>query len=504
MRGTVMARTRAAIWPAAAWLATVGLPPPWATADDDTIVTPANAAPARQPTGSAADRDQRRAGSFVVSLLNGDRLTGRILSLDAERLRFRPDVARDVEFDIGLPRLTRIEPSRSQQPVEPRGDRVYPRAGGVIHGTLTSVTDRSLKLDAHLVGRVQLPLNTLTAFVREGRDLPLRTAGPELFEVIVRGGAPRIGMVAFGAGGLTISHGADTTSVAIPEVEAILFPSPEPEPEPALAAREPGRPPTCVIRLLNGGEIVGSRPQLDRDLVSVATAGDGRVAVPLAHLERLSFGPPEIAFAGPRRVIFWSTCGDSDEEVKHMSDALAAGLPKGWQLDAGAKHPQLADLEADLLKAGVLVVPEMEDFNQGEKLPEPRQIGRVLRTFLERGGTVVLAGVGDAPAAYWKAAGLLSLTGCPRANKANFRFATDTPLAAGVGDSFAAVNATHEYLTDDRELEPVATRDGGGAAVLVKRFGRGSLVLLGMDYYATSAAVDRLLVNAVTLQRGGH
>lgn len=401
MRGTVMARTRAEIWLAAAWLAAVGLPQRLATAHDDTVVTPANASPSRQPTGSSADRDQRRAGSFVVTLLNGDRLTGRMLSLDAERLQFRPDLARDVEFDIRLPQLTRIEPSRSQQPVEPRGDRVYPRAGGVIHGTLTGVTARSLKLDAHLVGRVQLPLDTLAAFVKEGRDLPLRTAAPELFEVIVR------------------------------------------------------------------------------------------------------FGPPEIAFAGPRRVIFWSTCADPDEEVKHMADALAAGLPKGWQLDAEAKHPQLGDLEADLLKAGVLVVPEMEDFNQGQKLPEPRQIGHVLRTFLERGGTVVLAGVGDAPAAYWKTAGLLSLTACPRANKANFQFAKDTPLAAGVGASFAAVNATHEYLTDDRQLEPVAVRDGGGAAVLVKRFGRGSLVLLGMDYYATSAEVNRVLVNAVTLQRSG-
>lgn len=401
MRGTVMARTRAEIWLAAAWLAAVGLPQRLATAHDDTVVTPANSSPSRQPTGSSADRDQRRAGSFVVTLLNGDRLTGRMLSLDAERLQFRPDLARDVEFDIRLPQLTRIEPSRSQQPVEPRGDRVYPRAGGVIHGTLTGVTARSLKLDAHLVGRVQLPLDTLAAFVKEGRDLPLRTAAPELFEVIVR------------------------------------------------------------------------------------------------------FGPPEIAFAGPRRVIFWSTCADPDEEVKHMADALAAGLPKGWQLDAEAKHPQLGDLEADLLKAGVLVVPEMEDFNQGQKLPEPRQIGHVLRTFLERGGTVVLAGVGDAPAAYWKTAGLLSLTACPRANKANFQFAKDTPLAAGVGASFAAVNATHEYLTDDRQLEPVAVRDGGGAAVLVKRFGRGSLVLLGMDYYATSAEVNRVLVNAVTLQRSG-
>lgn len=434
----------------------------------------------------------------MVSLANGDRLTGRILALDAERLSFRPDVARDAELDIRLPRLARIERSRSLQPVEPRGDRVYPLAGGVLHGTLIGVTARSLTIDAHLVGRVQLPLDTIAAFVRDGRDLPHRTAAPELHEVLRRTGEPRIGTAAFTTGGLSIVRDGDATAVPLPDVEAVLFPLPEPEPanpEPMAAG--------CVIRLLNGGELVGSRPEFDRDLVSVEVAGGGRVAVPLAHLERLSFEAPEIGFAGPRRVVFWTTCADTDEEAKHMAEALAEGLPKGWELDAEAEHPQLADLEADLLKAGVLVVPEMEQFAQ-KKLPDPDRLGGVLRAFLERGGTVVLAGVGDAPAAYWKAAGLVSVTANHRANNGEFRFAKGTPLAAGVGDSFAAVNATHEYQTDDEQLEPVAIRDGGGAAVLVKRFGRGSLILLGMDYYASSVAVNRVLVNAVTLHRGGR
>jgi hypothetical protein len=86
-------------------------------------------------------------------------------------------------------------------------------------------------------------------------------------------------------------------------------------------------------------------------------------------------------------------------------------------------------------------------------------------------------------------------------NQGSFTLLPGHPLAAGVGDSFASVNATYEYETEDPQLEPIATRPGGGAAVLVKRFGRGRLVLLGMDYYASSDAVDRLLVNAVTLHR---
>lgn len=498
MRDTSIVSSRSGIWLAAAWLAAAGPLQRPSPAADDAVVARPDAAPRRQPAPPASERDQPRPGPFVVSLANGDRLTGRILALDAERLRFRPDVARDVELDIRLPRLARIERSRSEPPVEPRGDRVYPLAGGVIHGELTGITARNLTIDAHLVGRVQLPLDTIAAFVRDGRELPHRTAAPEFHEVLSRTGEPRIGTATFTTGVLTVVHDGATTTVPLREVEAMLFPLPEPEPaNPAPVAAG------CVIRLLNGGELVGSRPEFDRDLVSVAVAGGGRVAAPLAHLDRLSFEAPEIGFAGPRRVVFWTTCADTDEEAKHMAEALAERLPKGWRLDAEAEHAQLADLEADLLKAGVLVVPEMEDFAL-KKLPEPQQVGGVLRAFLERGGTVVLAGVGDAPAAYWKAAGLVSVTTNQRANKGEFRFAKDTPLAAGVGDSFAAVNATHEYQTDDAQFEPVAIRDGGGAAVLVKRFGRGSLVLLGMDYYATSAAVNRVLVNAVTLHRGGR
>jgi hypothetical protein len=38
--------------------------------------------------------------------------------------------------------------------------------------------------------------------------------------------------------------------------------------------------------------------------------------------------------------------------------------------------------------------------------------------------------------------------------------------------------------------------------VLVKKAGRGTVVLLGMDYYKRSEAIDRLLVNAATQGRG--
>jgi len=449
---------------------------------------------AGRPQVSAAETD--REGPFVVSLVNGDRISGRIVALGDGILRLRPDVAADSDLDLPLARIEQVLHRRAGDPVEPRGDRVYPLAGGEIHGELIRIGPQTLKIDAHLVGRLELPLEAVAGFVRHGQELPYRTAPDEFHEVHSRPAGSVVGAAVFGPRGATVSLDGVSTAVPLQDVRAILFPLPEPRP-----GGDSPTPARCGVALLNAGRIIGSDPRFGNDQVSVAVAGDGRVAVPLAHLSALDFAVPGAGPGRPRRVIFWSTCADADEEVKHMADALAEGLPKGWKLDAAGEHPKLADLEADLKTAGVLVVPEMEEFNPG-KVPPPGDLGRVITAFLDRGGTVVLAGVGtDRVLAYWKATGLVSITSASRASKGRFTFAEKHPLAAGVEEGFDAVNGTYEYKTDDPALVPAAVREGGAAAALSKRAGRGMLLLLGMDYYERSPAVDRVLVNAVTSRR---
>jgi hypothetical protein len=94
------------------------------------------------------------------------------------------------------------------------------------------------------------------------------------------------------------------------------------------------------------------------------------------------------------------------------------------------------------------------------------------------------------------------VSGADRVDDETFTFARGHRLGKDVGESFEAVNGTYAYETDDEKLEPVAKARGGAAAVLVKKIGRGAVVLLGMDYYERSAAIDRVLVNAATHARG--
>jgi hypothetical protein len=459
---------------------------PHGTARDDQVVG---------DTAPAADAAAEAGGEFVVTLDNGDRLTGGLVALDPRRLRVRPDVMGEAEIDLPAGRLDRIDRRVEIEPVEPRGDRILPLDGGVIHGELTRVDQGVLVIDAHLVGPLRLPLDAVSAFVRQGRDLPERKAAPRLHEVHAAAGNRLLGAMEFTPTGVAIVAEGMSATVAMRNVDAILFPVAENPAGPEAASAEAA----CTLELLNGAELVGRGPLLEEGRITIGTGPGRTVAVPLAHVARVVFGS---GLAGMRRVVFWSACTDGEEERAHMIDVARKGLPPGWHVDADDLATDIAELEAALRRAGVLVVPEMEEFD-ADSLPPAADVGRVLQAFLGRGGTVVLAGLDGENLLYWNATGLLTVSAANRVTDGSeFTFVAGHRLGRGAGDSFAAVNGTHEYQTEDPGLKPVATRTDGNAAVLVKQAGRGRLVLLGMDYFETNAAVDQVLVNAVMLGRG--
>lgn len=434
------------------------------------------------------------AGPFVLSLANGDRLTGALVGLDEARLSFRPDAAGDVDLAVPLAKIDGLERNGSEDRVAPRGDRVYPVSGGVIHGELTAIDGGRIALDAHLVGPLELGLDRVAAFVRHGVEQPARSAAETLHEVHDATGSRLVGQVAFQPTGVRVSSPGMSAEVALREVTAILFPVATES-----AADAAGRPVACTLELMNGGAIVGSGPRLEAGRIVVDIGGGRTAAVPLDHLARAGFGGA--AAGGGRRVLLWTKCADEEEEAAHVATTLEEGLPGGWKVVTDATTDDAGELAAALKTAGVLVVPEMENFD-ADALPPAEELGRVLRAFLARGGTVVLTGVNASTGEYWTRAGLVAITSAKRVEDgAEFTLVRGHPLAKGVGDSFTTVNGTHEYATDDEALRPLAARDGGGAAVLVKQAGRGAVVLLGMDFFEQSEAVNRILLNAVTLGR---
>ena len=481
--------------PAAATLLALALIAAARAADDfpaESQDTGAAAGARRAPAGQApAGPRPEPAGPFVLMLANGDRLTGTLVGLDGGRLSFRPDAAGDVDLAVPWAKIDGLERSVPEDRVEPRGDRVYPVAGGVIHGELTAIDGRRIALDAHLVGPLELDLERVAAFVRHGVEQPERSAAETLHEVHDATGSRLVGQVAFQPTAVRVSSPGMSAEVALREVTAILFPVARES-----AADAAGRPVACTLELMNGGELVGSGPRLEGGRIMVDLGGGRTAAVPLDHVARAGFGGA--AAGGGRRVLLWTKCADENEEAAHVAKTLEEGLPVGWKVVTDATTDDAGELAAALKTAGVLVVPEMENFDADE-LPPPEDLGRVLRAFVARGGTVVLTGVTGSTGEYWTRAGLVAITSARRVEDGEkFTLVRGHPLAKGVGDSFTAVNGTHEYATDDEAWQPLAARDGGGAAVLEKKAGRGTIVLLGMDFYEHSAAVDRILLNAVT------
>lgn len=435
------------------------------------------------PAGEEAESP----GPFVLRLANGDRITGTLVGLDDGRLRFRPDATKDVELPVPLGKIEGLERSGPDERVEPRGDRVYPVAGGVIHGTLTGIVGGRLMIDAHLVAPIELDVQSVAAFVRGDLEQPERSAADSLFEIHDAAGSRLVGQATFQANGVKISAPGLTAEIALRAVAAILFP----------VAERTGPTTTCTLELMNGDEIVGTAPRLEAGRLVLGIGVRGKAVVPIEHVAGVKFGGA--AAGGRRQVLLWTKCADEDEEAAHLAEVLEQGLPDDWQVVADADAGDAVTLAAGLKKAGVLVVAEMESFEK-DALPEPGELGGVLRAFLARGGVVVLTGMDKLE--YWNETGLFTVASVKRADdKTPFTLAPGHPLAKGVGESFAAVNGTHEYVTKDNALRPLATRQGGGAAVLVKRAGWGTIVLLGMDYYQRSPEADRLLINAVTQPR---
>lgn len=461
--------------------------------------------PKAEPQPKAESRDPTEGddteGPFAVTLVNGDRITGTIVGLEAGSLRLKPDVTPEAAVELPCARIDGVSRTGDAAALQPRGDRLYPVAGGVIHGPLSAIDAQGITVDVHLVGPITLPFAAVSAFVRQGNDQPERSAAARFAEVHDVSGSRFVGGIDVGPSALTVTAEGVTATVAVRQVSAILFPVTAERRRDGDGPDDHARPLRCTLELLNGSEIVGVDPRLDETGIVVGIAPDRTMAVPLDRIARLSFGSGAGPAAARRRVVFWSQFADPEEEVAHMVEALREGLPPGWSIEMDGGGPQAADLAAALQPAGVLVVPEMESFD-GAADVEAAAVGRDIKAFLGRGGTVVIAGVDDDTMPFWEEAGLLSLSAAERTAGGEFTFVRGHPLARDVGDSFKGVNATYEFETQDGDLVPVARGADGAAAVLVKKVGRGSLVLLGMDYFERSEAIDRILVNAVTLGRG--
>ena len=125
---------------------------------------------------------------------------------------------------------------------------------------------------------------------------------------------------------------------------------------------------------------------------------------------------------------------------------------------------------------------------------------QTLSQFLERGGTIIIC---DFNGGFGGTYGILTGAGLMSISWANYRtwytlYVVDPedPMAQGVSPSFIAPDGTISFATQETN---VVVSDGAYPVVIHKKVGRGSIVLLGFDFYSSNRDTERILGNAVAL-----
>jgi cytochrome oxidase Cu insertion factor (SCO1/SenC/PrrC family) len=205
---------------------------------------------------------------------------------------------------------------------------------------------------------------------------------------------------------------------------------------------------------------------------------------------------PTRGVVAPGGVLAWIPCADEDEEYAHVVEAL------GFRPQE-TRTRSASELRALLAGIGVLLIPEQEECSESSLASLGSDCGSVLREFLDRGGTIVGMSYAKGAEDILRGAGILpgvnddeDITG------ETVRVAVPShPLAAGVASSFKAENGTTDFSGVSAAATVIVKDADGDPVVFVQAVGRGTVVMLGFDFYQYNSDMAQLLRNAVSLSR---
>jgi len=211
----------------------------------------------------------------------------------------------------------------------------------------------------------------------------------------------------------------------------------------------------------------------------------------------MAFGPTTAAVL-PEGMLAWIPCADEDEEYAHVVEAL------GFR-PLETKTRTASELRALLAGVRVLLIPEQEKCSESSLESLGRDCASVLREFLDRGGIIVgmshEGGFWSGAEHLLRGAGILpgvddgeDITG-----ETVWVAVPGHPLAAGVASSFIARNGSTDYSGFSAAATVVVKDADGDPVVFIQAVGRGTVIMLGFDFYEYNADMARLLRNAVGL-----
>ncbi len=460
----------------------------------------------------------------VLTLGNTDQMRGRLSGLGGGFLAFYPAVAPDARVQIDLVKVDRVtfrEPPKGHKP--PKGQLLTLRDSSVLYGKFIKLAAESLHFDLEGTGPLAFPraaLDTLVATESKGAASSA-PRDPRQHVVALKSGSVLIGGLEQDATGLLVVRGGDVHArFRYAAVASITFPRPPPakvpkwaRSGPALDEEEPDEerglprdaPPAkrlelrAIVSTLRGTRLTGIAPKLEGDRLALTLAGGHRITLPLEQILEVSF--TSTGAASLRRVVLvWGAHADRSEELPRTTAILKERLGSGWRLVENSSADLDAGFRRALEGAGVLLIPEMERWGSSAgKGQLGARLKPMARSFLRRGGNIVILGTTSSQTSFLSQAGLLDVTQSNSSSGSQVRFTPEgRRIAQGIGDAFQTTNSTMFYAIRPSLKAVALAGAASNTPIVARRAGQGWIILLGMDYYESNEQTKKLLINAIT------
>jgi hypothetical protein len=438
---------------------------------------------------------------WVLQFQNGDSLHCRLEKLSATHVTVTWQVAPDSPVVLGMNDIADLERANVPDETERRGaDLLRLHDGTTLYGRLLSLSAARIEYES-LLGKLSLPIGRVMELNRRRGEPPaIGEPRPDETVIVTAGEHVFSGKLREGDGGRLVVAGDGFTAEVDPaKIMSIFFPAPEPE---AVSADGEGKPtPGVILRLRDGSTVAGLSPRIEKGVLHFRLASMPQ-RIPLTEVAGLGFiDLGEFSSrATLQSLLVWATHADAGDELKKTLAIVGEQLPK-WTVTIDKSDAFDARFRRVLFGMRTLLIPEMEKWDVTDPASLGKQLQPIAASFLRSGGNIVICGVQQAQTGFLREAGLLDVTAGANADGQPIRvLAGASHIGDGLPDDFRGPNATTTYTLGE-SLQARALADAGDRAVIVgRRVGRGWVIVLGMDFYATTPAASRALANAIQLR----
>lgn len=449
-------------------------------------------------SGLAAGPQTRPAALFsAVTFTNGDAIRARIVEIGRGQAKLALEIAPDQPLTIDLARIGVIEvPDANAAAVD--GELVELADGTRLVGKSLRFEKNHLVFELREGGLLAVPLPRIQHYRKPDSTVP-EEAAVNKCSIVTDNGDVLIGDPSVTPEGALAIKGTVNVTVTHKQVAGIYAPPPALPAEDANdAATKPADKLLSVVATSYGSVMAGTELAVANGELSITLPIGQRITVPMRSVLRMEPAQPQSLLSGTglRNVLAWGPWSDRDQEYRWTIDALKEKLPAGWKIQEDLSTTFDRDFQRRLSGCRTLLIPEPENWGSDARTELAKDLKPLADRFLHAGGNIVICAAAEGPLAFFKEAGLIEATKSGQSNTDVATFTTPGKRLAGkIGNTFTVCNSTYFYRAAGKAESWADAAQG--SAVVARRVGRGYVILIGMDYYNRSDAINQLLVNAV-------